>query len=129
MGSRAGAAKSERTEADHQGGLCLAGSPFSRVTIIAPFLPSMRNCTIGLAFAQADRTYNGHPTRRKKPCPLLQARNLPRRMGLLSAVNPLLNPFGKDHSIRDDRIQSRGWPLASQIDSGVSKICSPLRII
>src|SRR5947207_2054293 len=37
MGSRAGAAKSERTEADHQGGLCLAGSPFSRVLIIAPF--------------------------------------------------------------------------------------------
>ena len=66
MGSRAGAAKSERTEAHHQGGLCLAGSPFSRVLIIAPFLPSMRNCTIVLAFAQADRTYNASPNAKEK---------------------------------------------------------------
>ena len=66
MGSRAGAAKSERTEADHQGGLCLAGSPSPRVLIIAPFLPSMRNCTIGLAFAQADRTYNASPNAKEK---------------------------------------------------------------
>src|SRR5437762_2943504 len=56
----------KRTEADHQGGLCLAGSPFSRVLIIAPFLPSMRNCTIGLAFAQADRTYNASPNAKEK---------------------------------------------------------------
>src|SRR5439155_17007603 len=56
----------KRTEADHQGGLCLAGSPFSRVLIIAPFLPSMRNCTIVLAFAQADRTYNASPNAKEK---------------------------------------------------------------
>src|SRR6266700_2526554 len=59
----------KRTEADHQGGLCLAGSPFSRVLIIAPFLPSMRNCTIVLVLhRQIGRTMR-HPTRRKKPCP------------------------------------------------------------
>src|SRR5947209_3614995 len=56
----------KRTEADHQGGLCLAGSPFSRVLIIAPILPTMRNCTIGLAFAQADRTYNASPNAKEK---------------------------------------------------------------
>src|SRR6266496_1428844 len=56
----------KRTEADHQGGLCLAGSPFSRVLIIAPFLPSMRNCTIVLAFAQADRTCNASPNAKEK---------------------------------------------------------------
>src|SRR5438876_9386611 len=39
---------------------------FSRVLIIAPFLPSMRNCTIVLAFAQADRTYNASPNAKEK---------------------------------------------------------------
>ena len=78
MGSRAGAAKSERTEADHQGGLCLAGSPSPRVLIIAPFLPSMRNCTIGLAFAQADRTYNASPNAKEKaPVPFSKLETYP----------------------------------------------------
>src|SRR2546426_9281886 len=58
--------RKKRTEADHQGGLCLAGSPFSRVLIIASFLPSMRNCTIVLAFAQADRAYNASPNAKEK---------------------------------------------------------------
>src|SRR5437773_3566900 len=65
-GEQSGSREIRKNRSGYQGGLCLAGSPFSRVLIIAPFLPSMRNCTIVLAFAQADRTCNASPNAKEK---------------------------------------------------------------
>jgi hypothetical protein len=44
---------------------------------------------------------------------------LPHSNGALSrrplGINPLQNPFGKDHGVCNDRMQSRRWPGALQL--------------
>src|SRR5947207_10038580 len=78
-------------------------------------------CTTGVCTGRSDLQC---VTQRegKSPVPFSKLETYPGGWGFYPLSILCLNPFGKDHSIRDDRIQSRGWPLASQIDSGVSKI-------
>src|SRR5947207_4494909 len=113
----------KRTQADPPGRAMSRGFPFLPRADYSPVLAfhaELHNragfCT-GRSDLQCVTQREG-----KSPVPFSKLETYPGGWGFYPLSILCLNPFGKDHSIRDDRIQSRGWPLASQIDSGVSKI-------